>query len=370
MHVHDWVPEIVVHVGEGLVSQDTGVVDHDIYAAKGIDGTLDDCVTILGRGLDTDSLAAHLLDLLDNGIRVHEIVDHDGSTVAGKCQGVRPADTSTTTSDNGDAASEVKLLALLAGAHLHGLLKKSHEVVGSGRVLWLGEVDNLVPLLEDRSGCVGVVGLEEETAGALPAKLGHMAGTDLEDATGLTCVVLVHEGSHQGHDPVGLQVLQHIRRHDSLGHAASGDGSNDVADNVVLETLLGQGLGEANQGQLGGGVVGLAKVSEQAGGGGGVDDTAILLLPEVGPGGAGALVGALDVDLVDEVPVLVGHVLEADVAQDACVVEEDVDAAESRDGGLDDALAVLDAVVVGDGLAAGSLDLVDDQIGSLRGFVS
>jgi len=71
------------------------------------------------------------------------------------------------------------------------------------------------------------------------------------------------------------------------------------------------------------------------------------------------------VDLHDEVPVLVLDVLEGDVAQDTGVVEEDIDAAKRLDGRLDDALAVLDAVVVGDGLAASGLDLVDDDISSL-----
>ena len=84
------------------------------------------------------------------------------------------------------------------------------------------------------------------------------------------------------------------------------------------------------------------------------------------PGGLGALVCALDVDLVDEVPVLVGQVLEAGVAQDTGIVEQDVDAAEGADGGLDDAVTVLDAVVVGDGLATGLLDLVDYNIGGLE----
>lgn len=140
---------------------------------------------------------------------------------------------------------------------------------------------------------------------------------------------------------------------------------NDVAEDVVLDALLGQGLGEANHGELGGRVVGLTEAAEQAGGRSGVDDTAVLLLAEMGPGGAGALIGALDVDLHDEVPVLVLDVLEGDVAQDTGVVEEDIDAAKRLDGRLDDALAVLDAVVVGDGLAASGLDLVDDDISSL-----
>jgi hypothetical protein len=72
------------------------------------------------------------------------------------------------------------------------------------------------------------------------------------------------------------------------------------------------------------------------------------------------------VHLDDQVPVLVLEVLEGNVAQDAGVVDEDVDAAKGLDGGLDDALAVLDAVVVGDGLAAGLFDLVDDDISGLE----
>ena len=83
------------------------------------------------------------------------------------------------------------------------------------------------------------------------------------------------------------------------------------------------------------------------------------------PGGSGALVGTLDVNGVDEIPVLVLHVLEADSAKDTSVIDEDVDATKGLDGSVDDALAVLDAVIVGSRLAASGLDLVDDDIGSL-----
>jgi hypothetical protein len=73
------------------------------------------------------------------------------------------------------------------------------------------------------------------------------------------------------------------------------------------------------------------------------------------------------VNLDDEVPVLVLHVLEADVAQNACIVDEDIDAAKVLDRGVDDLLAELDGIVVGDGLAASLLDLVDDDVCGLRG---
>lgn len=73
---------------------------------------------------------------------------------------------------------------------------------------------------------------------------------------------------------------------------------------------------------------------------------------------------------VNQIPVLVFHVLEGNVTQDTGVVNEDVDAAKVLDGGVDNGLAILDAVVVGDGLTAGLANLFDDLIGSLSPSVS
>ena len=71
---------------------------------------------------------------------------------------------------------------------------------------------------------------------------------------------------------------------------------------------------------------------------------------------------------VDEVGT---HVVERLVAQDAGVVDDDVDGAERVDRGLHDALAAVgrgDRVGVRDGLAARGLDLVDDELcGALVG---
>ena len=71
---------------------------------------------------------------------------------------------------------------------------------------------------------------------------------------------------------------------------------------------------------------------------------------------------AEDVDAVDEVPVLLGQLLERRVAEDAGVVDDDVDALPRVERGLDDLVAVLDRVVVRDGLAARGLDLLDDLV--------
>lgn len=135
--------------------------------------------------------------------------------------------------------------------------------------------------------------------------------------------------------------------------------------NVVFGALLGERLCETNHGELGGRVVGLAEGTVETSGRGGVDDTAVLLLAEVRPSGTGALVGTGDVDLHDEIPVLVCEVLEADVAEDTSIVDEDIDTSKGLDGGVNDLFAKLDAVVVGNGLAASGLDFVDDDISSL-----
>jgi hypothetical protein len=61
----------------------------------------------------------------------------------------------------------------------------------------------------------------------------------------------VCEDSDEGNHPGGLQVLENIGRHDSLGHAAGGNGRNDVAEDIVLQTLFCERLGEANKGKFG-----------------------------------------------------------------------------------------------------------------------
>jgi len=68
---------------------------------------------------------------------------------------------------------------------------------------------------------------------------------------------------------------------------------------------------------------------------------------------------------LDQIPVLILHVLEADIPQDTGVIYQNIDATEVIDGGLDDGFTVLHAVVVGNSLAALGADFLDDGIGSL-----
>jgi hypothetical protein len=72
------------------------------------------------------------------------------------------------------------------------------------------------------------------------------------------------------------------------------------------------------------------------------------------------------VDLHDKIPVDILHILEADVPEDTSVIDEDINATEIGDGGANDGLAILDAVVVRHGRSAGPPDLFNDDIGSLR----
>ena len=72
----------------------------------------------------------------------------------------------------------------------------------------------------------------------------------------------------------------------------------------------------------------------------------------------------------DQIPVIVCHVLEADVTEDTGIVKEDIDPAVRFYGGFDDLLAVGDTVVVGYCFAACGFDFVDDDIGSLLKYPS
>lgn len=70
-------------------------------------------------------------------------------------------------------------------------------------------------------------------------------------------------------------------------------------------------------------------------------------------------------NLHDKVPVVILHVLEADIPKDTGIVNEDIYPAEVLDGGLNDLVAVFYRIVVGDCVTAGILDLCDDYVCSL-----
>ena len=67
-------------------------------------------------------------------------------------------------------------------------------------------------------------------------------------------------------------------------------------------------------------------------------------------------------DLDHQIPVLIRHILEAYIAQDAGIVQEHIYSAEVLDGSVDDTVAVLDAVIVRNSFASSSSDIVDDHV--------
>jgi hypothetical protein len=68
---------------------------------------------------------------------------------------------------------------------------------------------------------------------------------------------------------------------------------------------------------------------------------------------------------VDQIPICLLHVLEANIAEDTRIIDEYVDAAKGVNGGFNDGFAILDRVVVGNCFAAGGFDLVYNSICSL-----
>jgi len=81
--------------------------------------------------------------------------------------------------------------------------------------------------------------------------------------------------------------------------------------------------------------------------------------------GKSHLVSTCDVHLEDQIPVLVLHILEADVPKDSRVIDQDVDPPKGLDSSFDNGLSILNTVVVGNSFAATGLDFFDNGIGGL-----
>ena len=142
-------------------------------------------------------------------------------------------------------------------------------------------------------------------------------------------------------------------------------GAIEFALMLYLAPSIGEHVGEPDEAHLRGAVVRLAEVAEDAGRRRRVDDAAVALLAHLDERRPGDVERALQVDVDDRVDEVGRLVVERLVAQDAGVVDDDVDALEGVERGLHDRRAALDRgdrVVVGDGLAAGGLDLVDDLL--------
>src|SRR5581483_2788055 len=161
--------------------------------------------------------------------------------------------------------------------------------------------------------------------------------------------------------------------HEELGHTGAGPRGDGVGPNAEALELTGEDDRHRRDARFGRAVVQLAGVAEQARlrrrvDDRGVDGLARLLGlgPPVGTCETGRHEVALEVDVDDGVPVGLLHVEAHAVAEDAGVVDQDVESPELVDGLLDELLAAFprgDVIEVGSGVAARPLDLVDDLLG-------
>jgi hypothetical protein len=65
----------------------------------------------------------------------------------------------------------------------------------------------------------------------------------------------------------------------------------------------------------------------------------------------GHLESSLQVNSLNKIPIIVGRFSDRSISQDAGVVDDDIDAAEVVDRGFNQSFAVLDRIVVGNGLS-------------------
>jgi len=72
----------------------------------------------------------------------------------------------------------------------------------------------------------------------------------------------------------------------------------------------------------------------------------------------------------NQIPVRLGHLGKADIAQDAGVIDNDIHRAKGIQCGLDDTLAMFNRVIIGDCFTAECLDLFHHLVGSRRGLAA
>ncbi len=149
---------------------------------------------------------------------------------------------------------------------------------------------------------------------------------------------------------------------DRIDHARPGERRDAVRAHLEALHVERDRARQPDDAELRRHVVGLAEIADQRRGRGHVHEGAGILLAEMRGAGAAHVEGAVEMDVEHVLPVRVAHPVEDRVAQDAGIVDQDVDAAEGVERGLDDRLGVLrlgDRERRGDRLAAGLLDLVD-----------
>lgn len=70
-------------------------------------------------------------------------------------------------------------------------------------------------------------------------------------------------------------------------------------------------------------------------------------------------------NLDNQIPIVILHILEANIPQNTSIINEHIDPPKRLNGSLNNPLSILNAVVVCDRFAACSFDLVNDYVGGL-----
>ena len=151
---------------------------------------------------------------------------------------------------------------------------------------------------------------------------------------------------------------------DAGDHAGEGRGQHAVDVDAVARKLDRHRVGHRGDAALGAGVVGLAKVALLRDGGDG-DDGAEALLAHSAGRGASEIEGAVEVDVDHALPLLVAHVDERAITQDARGGDREVDLAVGVEAGLHDAVAgvgIGNVGLEGRRFAACGLDFVDLEL--------
>ena len=146
------------------------------------------------------------------------------------------------------------------------------------------------------------------------------------------------------------------------GHAGQRARRQAPQPDIVFAALDRQHIGQAENAALGGAVIGLAEIADQARGRRGIDDDAAAILPHPAEHRLGDAEGALQMHLQHLVPGGFGRLGKGLVEQDAGIVDQDIGAAEMLDGVVEHRLAAGhggDIGAVGDRAAAFGLDRID-----------
>ena len=149
------------------------------------------------------------------------------------------------------------------------------------------------------------------------------------------------------------------------GHAGQRARRQRPDPDVVFAALDRQHVGQAPDAALGGAVIALAEIADQARGRRGIDDDAAAVLAHPAEHRLGDAERALQMHLQHLVPGGFGGLGKGLVEQDAGIVDEDVGAAEMLDGVVEHRLAARhgrDVGAVGDRAAAFRLDRIDDLL--------